>query len=381
MMLVQDEKGRAHVAPSLENIKYNACLLRPFTRVMAETGRIRKPIHLIKEALSKFYKREGQVWADDNDVPETMEAKLRRSRNMSKTADTIKSMLTVIKRKWSKWELPREDEVRAMVLDMAEAVSKAYSEGRCALERSPKIKQGLAASCDEDSVDMADDASLREGLHSMAKSSGSQSSRALEECLTAPPQAELEKVLGFSLNPESYRRLLKDQKAQEGALGASTGADDSTKTGEAEKAGEATDVAAVVAAEEDGTVPGHVDPGILSQVLMSFDDLPDDMKRTTPRKEGAKPDPLSPGSPGEPCLNRVCSLYDLSWVGFWNTFMCIWFMADMQIPHKVEIVSFLPAPASAGRTKSPATPSLAQQLSSMDPARLKEILAVVNMKL
>ena len=103
-ILLLDSKGRKHIVPSLENTKLNAAIIRPFTRKMAETGRIRKPIKLIKEVVRKFYENETNS-DDENEL--SMDVKLRKERNIHKSAEIIKSMLTMIKRKWAKWELPR----------------------------------------------------------------------------------------------------------------------------------------------------------------------------------------------------------------------------------------------------------------------------------
>ena len=67
-------------------------------------GRIAKPIGLIKEALREFYASEKD---DEAEKPETTDMKVRKDKNINKTAEAIKSMLTVVKRKWTKWELPR----------------------------------------------------------------------------------------------------------------------------------------------------------------------------------------------------------------------------------------------------------------------------------
>ena len=103
-VLLVDSKRRSHISPTLSNMKLNISLLRPFTRRMAECGRIRKPVHLIKEACRCFYDSEA---ASDDEKKDTTDAKLRKERNINKSAEIIKSMLTAIKRKWSLWEIPR----------------------------------------------------------------------------------------------------------------------------------------------------------------------------------------------------------------------------------------------------------------------------------
>ena len=104
-LLVQDVQGRKHVCESLANIKLNAELVRPITRTMAEYGRIHKPIDLIKDAFVDFYKQQMQGDEDINlENPETMRCITQKA---SSSANVVKKMLTVIKRKWSLWELPR----------------------------------------------------------------------------------------------------------------------------------------------------------------------------------------------------------------------------------------------------------------------------------
>lgn len=103
-ILLVDSKGRRHICPSLDNIKLNASVLRPMTRKMAESGRIRKTIVLIKEVVRKFYDNESN--SDDENQMST-EVRMRKERNINKTAEIIKAMLTTVKRKWAKWELPR----------------------------------------------------------------------------------------------------------------------------------------------------------------------------------------------------------------------------------------------------------------------------------
>ncbi|CAE7231724.1 unnamed protein product [Symbiodinium sp. CCMP2592] len=332
-VLLLDIKGRKHVVPSLENTKLNASIIRPMTREMAKSGRIRKPINLIKEVVRKFYENEANS-DDENQL--TTDAKLRKDRNINKSAEIIKSMLTMIKRKWAKWELPRDEDIRAMVLDMAEAMSKAYSEGRCALEKSPKQPGSGATDEDVDSDDMADDESLRASLHRSVSRGGQSSASSdrlsvpspLEACLKAPPQAEMERLLGISLNPESYEWLRRGgQKPASQPVAPGAPVDEGAL---------ALPVGAPEAAEA-------AFPPIHSQVLADFVDDSQNIEgidaHESPKK--AVPDPLSPGSP--------------------------------------EFISYKPA---AARVTPPSTSSgLARQLAGMDPAKLRDILAVVNKKL
>ncbi|CAE7211691.1 unnamed protein product [Symbiodinium necroappetens] len=181
MTLVQDTKERSYVAPTLCNLKYNVPILKPLTEEMARAGRISKPIHLIKTALHKFYDMQSE---EMQETPETMQMKLRRERNISKTAKSIVAMLTVIKRKWTKWEMPRE----------------------CGPASS-------VATGDTAESDMDDD-SLRADLHALSRGS-----TLPESCLIAPPQKALEKFLGISLDPEFYRNLTGKVDSLQGSAG------------------------------------------------------------------------------------------------------------------------------------------------------------------
>ena len=62
---------------------------------MVAHGRIAKPIGLIKEALREFYASEKD---DEAEKPETTDMKVRKDKNINKTAEAIKSMLTVVKK-------------------------------------------------------------------------------------------------------------------------------------------------------------------------------------------------------------------------------------------------------------------------------------------
>ncbi|CAE7180797.1 unnamed protein product [Symbiodinium microadriaticum] len=277
MTLVQDCKGRSHISPSLDNLKVNEPILRPFTIAMAEAGRISKPLKLIKEALVRFYSGEGE---EMEETPETAEMKHRRERNINKSAKAILSMLTVIKRKWSKWE------------------------GRCALAKSPRQPTASLAESELSASDM-DDEALRADLQSLSE--------------------ELERLLGFSLDPAVYRNL--------------------------KKAAEKPPVEAAPRKEpEPAPLAAPVEPAPVEPALV----------------EPAPPEPFSSMAPVSeepppPTIPEPASLGLL--VGSLNEAV-------------QEILSFKPAPVP---TKSPK--GLAAQLAGMDPAKLKEILAVVNAKL
>ena len=106
--LVEDQKQKKHVLPTLRNMALNANVLRPFTKAMASQGVIRKDIHLIKDALWKFYLQE----LPEEEMPNAFKLKLK----VRSTAVFIQRMLTQIKRKWSRWELPRAPGIRKPIL-------------------------------------------------------------------------------------------------------------------------------------------------------------------------------------------------------------------------------------------------------------------------
>ena len=104
-LLVEDVKKRKHIVASLPNIKLNKQLLRPLTMEMARQGRISKPIDAIKDAFAAFYK--SQIEEDEDCNVESRETEIKITRLASGSAFFVKKMLTVVKRKWSLWELPR----------------------------------------------------------------------------------------------------------------------------------------------------------------------------------------------------------------------------------------------------------------------------------
>ncbi|CAE7565464.1 unnamed protein product [Symbiodinium sp. CCMP2592] len=296
-MLLIDCKNRNQVFPTLANMRLNHIILKPFTEAMARYGRISKPVELIKEAVRKFYDSE----AEDVPVkPDTMDMKLRREKNIAKSAEAIKSMLTVIKRKWTLWEIPRDEEIRNMVFDLSKASETAYAEGRSALAKSPKQKPIASCGSDDDS-DMADDASLRQSLHSSLGERNAESP--LEVYLKAPPREELEKMLGFSLDPATYENIRRSKEPL----------------------------------QADRPETGH-----------------------------EKPDSAGPPVMAAPVLDTLEMMQGLSD----DSLPAI---CDVETEHKPPSGDSLP-----GQTP---VKGLAGQLSRMDPARLQQMLAVVNDKL
>ena len=98
-VLVEDQKKKKIVLPTLANMSLNSSAIRPFTLTMAKYGIIRKDICLIQDALWKFYLEE---------LPEEQKSEAFRLKpKVKSTAIFMQRMLTQIKRKWTRWELPR----------------------------------------------------------------------------------------------------------------------------------------------------------------------------------------------------------------------------------------------------------------------------------
>ena len=101
-VLVRDTRGKKNVLPTLKNIKYNLDALRPFSKIMAKYGFIYKNLPLLKPPLRQFYTE--QLPEDQRRLPAS-EVKLTKRVNQS--AFFIKRMLSMLKRKWAKGEMPR----------------------------------------------------------------------------------------------------------------------------------------------------------------------------------------------------------------------------------------------------------------------------------
>lgn len=172
-ILLLESHGRKHISPTLNNISLNKLVLKPFTEIMATHGLIRKSLSLVTQAIQAFYQQE---LCEEHSKDPLVLAKMDRA--AKKSAKIIKSMLTSVKRKWARWEMPRDsffaygipfvclyvcmgwgeraifhvgsqkrsmrttmiDEhkdaaVREMVLDLAKASSKAYEDTRSAESR------------------------------------------------------------------------------------------------------------------------------------------------------------------------------------------------------------------------------------------------------
>ena len=101
-VLAKDLKDKKNVLPTLKNIKFNAALLNPITKVMANRGYIYQWVDLLHEPLTRFYLEN--LHEDDKRKPDTNG---RITSKVSQTAFFVKRMLSVVKRKWAKWEMPR----------------------------------------------------------------------------------------------------------------------------------------------------------------------------------------------------------------------------------------------------------------------------------
>ena len=96
--LVMGEDTNDVIPPTLPNIKANYALLKGFTQHMANTGVIiTKLIGYIQPPVVKFYELM------EIDVT-TCDAKAV----IYATSFIIKKMLHVVRRKWARWEMPRE---------------------------------------------------------------------------------------------------------------------------------------------------------------------------------------------------------------------------------------------------------------------------------
>ena len=96
-MVVRDVDEGCIISPTLGNLRFNHALLSGYTKLMAAKGVIiTKRMSFIKPPIREFY-REYDV-----DVS-TEESKAF----IHGVAHIVKRMLGMIKRKWSKWELPR----------------------------------------------------------------------------------------------------------------------------------------------------------------------------------------------------------------------------------------------------------------------------------
>ena len=98
-----DTLGRKHIAPTLANISANAVVLKPFTAIMATHGIISKSLPILTQAIQAFYQEEIEEERRKDPV-----VLARMNRAVKKSSKVAKTMLTEVKRKWSRWEMPRE---------------------------------------------------------------------------------------------------------------------------------------------------------------------------------------------------------------------------------------------------------------------------------
>ena len=104
--VVKDSDGQVLVHPSLPNIRQNYSLLKGYTQHMAEQGvivtnrmsYIKPPITAFYESFELDVKNEAAVTA------------------IHGSAFVVKQMLGVVKRKWSRWELPRATGTRQVLV-------------------------------------------------------------------------------------------------------------------------------------------------------------------------------------------------------------------------------------------------------------------------
>lgn len=95
--IVVSERGTGVIHPTLQNIRCNYALLKGFTRHMSETGVIMtKRLAYIKPAIRGYYESMEVDTATD-----------KMTLTVNVVAEAIEKMLTVVRRKWSRWEMPR----------------------------------------------------------------------------------------------------------------------------------------------------------------------------------------------------------------------------------------------------------------------------------
>lgn len=95
--LVRDSEGKSIIAPSLVNLRYNYPLLKGYTKHMAETGIIlTNRMSYLKPPIKAFYELM-EVDCSHEGAKTVIYA----------TAFSVKQMLSLVKRKWNRWELPR----------------------------------------------------------------------------------------------------------------------------------------------------------------------------------------------------------------------------------------------------------------------------------
>lgn len=96
-LLLQDADRSTIIPASLENIRFNYFVLKGYTSHMAATGVIlTNRMSFLKPPIREFYREyDMDVTADAGKAI------------IHAAAHVLKRMFRVIKRKWTKWELPR----------------------------------------------------------------------------------------------------------------------------------------------------------------------------------------------------------------------------------------------------------------------------------
>ena len=97
-LLISDVNGKGVIPPSLDNIRHNFSVLRGYAKCMANSGVIvTKHIDYLKEPILKFYE-DQKINVKSEHVVGVIHG----------SAGFVKRMLGAIKRKWSRWEMPRD---------------------------------------------------------------------------------------------------------------------------------------------------------------------------------------------------------------------------------------------------------------------------------
>ncbi|CAE7361641.1 unnamed protein product [Symbiodinium sp. CCMP2592] len=103
----------------------------------------------------------------------------------------------------------KDDAIRAMVLDLANAYSKAYEEGRCAVRKPKRPSKKKSSPASESSESDMEDATLKHLLNLCCMDSKA-TGGPFEAGLTTSQQMELQERLGFISDPEVHARKAAD---------------------------------------------------------------------------------------------------------------------------------------------------------------------------
>jgi hypothetical protein len=96
-LLLKDAEGEKIIQPTLQNIRCNYHLLKGYTKAMADKGVIlTNRVTYLKPPIRAFY----ELMEVDCSHPGAKAV-------VHGSAKIVRQMLTMVKRKWSRWEIPR----------------------------------------------------------------------------------------------------------------------------------------------------------------------------------------------------------------------------------------------------------------------------------